>query len=191
MDTSALANLSPELRTQIYAYVLHNQIINLDTQSHLHLESSLVQTCRQIRSETLFMDLGKKKIKITPPTFPDNTHPDVLSRLEKLVLFLGQGRCKALREIDVGGYRVWGPARYAEKVALLQKGAGNEVKVFPGAYAVPIPIIEAGMLEQVERVLWRVGLVLHSVRVRIGGRFVEEKVFEMAGREDRFDWTGS
>lgn len=142
METSPLANLSPELRNQIYTYVLENQIINLDTQSHIKLENPLVQTCHQIESETLSMDLGNKKVLITSPTFPNNSQPIFPGRLVKLVVFLGQRRCKSLREIDLGAYKVWGLARYEEeKAALLQRGAGNEVKVFPGAYAVAIPIV--------------------------------------------------
>ncbi|GAB1730210.1 hypothetical protein NU195Hw_g3593t1 [Hortaea werneckii] len=189
METSPLANLSPELRNQIYTYVFHTQIIDLDTTSHLHLEDPLVQTCRQIRSETHLLDLRNTTIKITPPTFPYDSHPLFPSRLENFVDFLGPRRCRALREIDVGGYRIWGPTRYEqEKNAFSQRGAGNEVRVFQGAYAVAIPIVQAGMLEQVEGVLRRVGLVLHSVRVRGAGRLGEETVFVMAGREDWFDW---
>lgn len=137
------------------------------------------------------MDLRNKKVLITPPAFPCDANPIFPSRLESLVLFLGQRQCKALHEIDLGPYKVWGLARYEqEKAALSQRGAGNEVKVFPGAYAVPIPIVQAGVLEQVERVLGKVGLVLHSVRVRVGGRFAEERVFVMAAREEVFDWAG-
>ncbi|KAI7226194.1 hypothetical protein KC330_g8901 [Hortaea werneckii] len=190
METSPLSNLSPELRNQIYTYVLDNQIINLDTQSHIRLENPLVQTCRQIRSETLSMDLGNKKI--TPSTFPHDSDPIFPSRLEQLVVFLVQRRCKSLREIDLGAYRIRGLARYEEeKAALSQKGAGNEIQVFPDAYAVPVPIVQANTLEQVERALGRVGMVLHSVRVRVGGRFREEKVFVMAAREEVFGWAGS
>ncbi|KAI7627369.1 hypothetical protein KC319_g17355, partial [Hortaea werneckii] len=132
METSPLANLSPELRNRIYSYILDLRTINLDTTSHLHLENPLVQTCRQIRSETHLLDLGTKKILITPPTFPYDSDPIFPIRLENFILFLGQKRCKALYEIDVGRYRVWGPARYErEKNALSQRGAGDEVRVFP------------------------------------------------------------
>ncbi|KAI7330625.1 hypothetical protein KC315_g5582 [Hortaea werneckii] len=192
METSPLASLSPDLRNQIYTYALHDQIINLDLQSHIRIESPLVQTCREIRSETKLMDFGKKKVLITPPTFPYDSHAIFLSRLGKFLIFLGQRRCKALHEIDCGGFRVWGLPRYEqEKAALSQWGAGNDLEVFPGAYGVAIPIVHAGMLEQVERVLRRVGLVLHSVRVRMGGRFGEEKVFVMAAPDNWFDWAGS
>lgn len=192
METSPLANLSPELRNQIYTYVLHTQTINLNTTSHLHLENPLLQTCRQIRSETHLLDLGTKKMLITPPTFPYDSDPIFPSRLENFILFLGQKRCRALCEIDVGGYRVWGPARYEqERNALSQRGVGDEVRVFQGAYKVAIPIVQTRMLGQVERVLRRVGLVLHSVRVREAGRLGEGKVFVMAGGEDWFDWASS
>lgn len=138
------------------------------------------------------MDLGNKKINITPPASPYDSHPILPSRLEAFLLFLGQKRYKSLREIDLGAYKVWGFARYEqEKAALSQMGVGNEVRVFPDACAVPIPIVQAGMLGKVERVLRRVGMVLHSVRVRVGGRFKEERIFVMAGREEVFDWTGS